>query len=91
MAGFQFLVLARCALDDIPIRIFDEKQDADEYCRDLIADTHTCEEAILTHANGLGLDTSIYYHLTIVRMVPGLPSEFVASYSIYGEDEDQVA
>lgn len=68
----QFLVIARCAVDDIPIRMFDLYRDAEAFAK-------TVKFSELKRlARQIGLDTSIWHHLQILPFDgQGRPGEYI--------------
>lgn len=85
----QFLVLARCGLDDIPMGLFDDQEAADAYCVDLLKDgPKGAEDAIRAQAGHLGLDTSVYFRFAVIRMEGTSPIQWTTTHELYPDEPE---
>jgi hypothetical protein len=78
-----FLVIARCGMDDIPLRFFTTREEALENARS------TTVESILDLAPEIMcVDVSIVINVSILEFCSGVPKVVVEVWSIDGDGDD---
>lgn len=68
----HYLVIARCDMDDVPLRLFDNPKLADRY-----ADAVTREQVIETAWKVMRIDLSAVGAVGVVEFTDGMPSVFM--------------